>query len=33
MPRVKSIEQDADEWSHRYAAIVGAADGAAVDAS
>ncbi len=32
-PHVKSIEQDADDWSHRYAAIIGAADAVAVDAS
>jgi glycosyltransferase involved in cell wall biosynthesis len=29
---VKSIDQDAEEWSHRYAAIIAAADSATVDA-
>jgi hypothetical protein len=32
-PQVKSIEQDAGDWSRRYRAIIRTADGVAMDAS
>ena len=32
-PQVKSIEQDAEDWSRRYRAIIRTADGVAMDAS